>query len=254
MQVVGIDPAPKKGLFIFDGKDKHVSLSDARAYLDELSVQSDILVCWDAPLTGPPATVLDGAIASGSAFTKRPIEQFFSRKDTGFKTPKGVSVLGYAGCPHWTLSRSLVGLPRTGPYDAPLDALPFELAMDDNPPTNGKWIAEVHPALALWLWLRELVAKSQDWQYKKSQTLQTQFWNLLLEEVFSSISDLRGLVPPRDDDEFDARISFALGTLWIRHKSECPKLLGDLTNGTFLIPVTDRLEQRFSEFINRAGC
>ena len=48
MQVVGIDPAPKKGLSVFGGKDKYVPLSAARAYLDELSEQPDrpVLSWW----------------------------------------------------------------------------------------------------------------------------------------------------------------------------------------------------------------
>ena len=105
MNVIGIDPAPAKGLDTFDGKDRHVALHNARAFMLALASGSDVLVCWDAPLTGPPTAVVAGAEASKSAYTQRPNESFFSRDNTGFKTPAGISVRGYSGCPHWTLSR-----------------------------------------------------------------------------------------------------------------------------------------------------
>lgn len=131
MRVIGIDPAPAKGLAVFDGQDRHIPIDKSRSFIAHLAEQSDVLVCWDAPLTGPGAAVVSGGEGTDSSFSKRQIESFFSRTHTGFKAPKGISVLGYAGCPHWALTRSLVGLPRTGPFD---DAkTPFELIGADLP-------------------------------------------------------------------------------------------------------------------------
>jgi len=105
MKVCGIDPAPKKGLTVFDGSDHAIALEDSAAFMAGLAREDDLLVSWDAPLTGPPSSVVGGSAARGAAFTQRPIESFFSRAATGFKTPEGISVQGYSGCPHWGAAR-----------------------------------------------------------------------------------------------------------------------------------------------------
>ncbi len=151
MNIIGIDPAPTKGLDVFDGRHHRVALGGARGYVDSLRSQQDLLVCWDSPLTGPPIRTVEGGEARGSAFSQRPIESFFSKTETGFKTPSGISVRGYSGCPHWTLSRSLLGLPRVGPFDLGGELLPFNLLTTDVPPSTGRHVVEVHPAVALWL-------------------------------------------------------------------------------------------------------
>jgi hypothetical protein len=140
MKVVGIDPAPKKGLTVFDGTDYHVPVSDAARFIKDLTTNSDVLLCWDAPLTGPPLGAVAGRETGRSAFTQRPIEAFFSRASTGYKTSKGISVQPYSGCPHWAISRSLIGLPRVGPFDARDEALPFRLVATDNPPKHRRTI------------------------------------------------------------------------------------------------------------------
>lgn len=119
MRVIAIDPAPGKESTVFEGTEYlQLSAQELREYVDQLAdAKESVLVCWDAPLTGP----FDPASAGSYRFdfTKRPIERFFSLNETGFKTPKGISVLGYGACPHWTISRALLGLPRVGPYDEP---------------------------------------------------------------------------------------------------------------------------------------
>ena len=248
MIVLGIDPAPSKGLTVFDGVDQHVPLGEARAFLGDVEARSDVLICWDAPLTGPPSSVLDGGIAGNSSYTQRPIESFFSRAATRYKTPKGISVRGYAGCPHWAVSRSLVGLPRTGSYDTAFEHLPFRLIASNPSPGAGKWIVEVHPAVALWLWCRDRVPLTQDWEYKKSADLVVWFWDLLLEAQLNRLDVLKELEPPRNDDELDARIAFALGVLWADGEDGGITLLGDLDAGTFLLPSVPGLTSAFREF------
>ena len=108
MRIVGIDPAPSKGLHVFDGQHAQVPVEHCRAFLAELESSPNVLLCWDAPLTGPSSGTVAGNEAVGRDFTQRLVESFFRKASTGFKAPKGVSVLGYAGCPHWTLGRSLM--------------------------------------------------------------------------------------------------------------------------------------------------
>src|SRR5687767_3398250 len=92
VKIIGIDPAPTKGLDVFDGSDHRFLLAEAHAFIGGLRKGDNVLVCWDAPLTGPAGGVVGGGAPSGSAFSQRPIEQFFSRNRHGFKVPSGISV------------------------------------------------------------------------------------------------------------------------------------------------------------------
>jgi hypothetical protein len=83
VRVVGIDPAPTKGFDAFDGRDHRLPLADALRFVDGLRAIDDVLICWDAPLTGPPRSVVEGGAPAQSVFSQRPIEQFFSRNRHG---------------------------------------------------------------------------------------------------------------------------------------------------------------------------
>jgi hypothetical protein len=250
MKVSGIDPAPKKGLTVFDGADHEIKLEDSAAFVADLARDDDLLVCWDAPLTGPPSSALDGAAARGAAFTQRPIESFFSRAETGFKTPKGISVQGYAGCPHWAISRNLLGLPRVGRFDAAAESLPFlPLTRHDQRPVHGRCVVEVHPAVALWLWSRERRQATASWLYKKDCPVLLELWLELLSVpgVAEALSQVQATMP-KSDDELDARVAYVLGRLWLDH-SDSVVLLGDTNTGTFLIPFVPGIEQAFRSFV-----
>jgi hypothetical protein len=254
VNVVGIDPAPAKGLSVFNGTDCHIRPEDAVTFIADIRTADDVLVTWDAPLSGPPTAVVAGAAARGSAFFQRPIESFFSKAATGFKTPAGVSVLGYAGCPHWALSRALVGLPRVGPYDADADALPFRLASDDvTRPRRGRHIVEVHPAVAIWLWCREERGADASWLYKRDPGVLGEVWESLMRvgPVGSVLSGVRR-VPPSSDDELDARVAFALGRLWL-DDPDSVVLLGDADAGAFLVPRVAGIVEAFGAFRAREG-
>lgn len=251
MRVCGIDPAPTKGLAVFDGQDRCIPLAKSREFIHELKNLSDgLLVCWDAPLSGPPSRVMRGDPAYGSAFSQRAIESFFSRKKTGFKTPPGISVRGYSGCPHWALSRSLIGLPRTGPFDDEA-SLPFKLiSRNDDRPNDGRSIVEVHPALALWLWCREARDANASWDYKRDADVRAKLWGQFRD--LPAISKSKTLstafsVAPSSDDQLDARLAYALGWLWL-HDHKSVVLLGDLDLGTFLLPRISKLEEKFCSF------
>jgi hypothetical protein len=249
MNVIGIDPAPVKGLHVFDGQHKHVEIDQSRSYIEGIGKQENVLVCWDAPLTGPPMSVVAGGKPWGSTFSQRSIERFFSRSCAGFKTPKGISVRGYSGCPHWALSRSLLGLPRVGPFDYPVDSLPLELINTEKPPSAGRCVVEVHPAIALWLWSREEWGKGSEinWDYKKSPDLMNEIWKVLREVPHVSTL-LSGLIKPDSDDKLDAIVAYLLGQLWL---DECGAvvLLGDADKGSFLLPKVEGLLDAWEEYI-----
>ena len=182
MKVVSVDPAPAKDAIVFNGIFDRVPAPQLPGYCASLATDGDTLLCWDAPLTGPPSP--DHENKFSSAYSQRVIERFFSCAVTKFKVPPGITVLPYSGCSHWAITRASVGLPRVGTFDKPLDALPFRLienASFDH--QNGKWIVETHPAVAIWLWCRnsEKEADGLSWVYKgrKAARMVDEIWSIL---------------------------------------------------------------------------
>ena len=182
---LGVDPAPSgRGSDIaeFHVKNEEITPPNSRKQLkhrelrERLKTQNEacILLAWDAPLTGPYDLENAGANDYPYDFTKRPIERAFGGKR---KPPKGISVQGYAGCQHWTITRNLLGLPRVGPFDQQgTPPLSFEL-IDTFPaegdPPNKRMVVEVHPAMAIWLWVADDVGRDIrdlgiDLHYKKT--------------------------------------------------------------------------------------
>ena len=256
IRIVGIDPGPAKGLHCFDASGwTHVGLDASRSHIQELTQEDSVLVCWDAPLTGPTR---DGLLLHSKPkkkdFTQRPIDAFFGQKEWNFKAPKGISVLPYSGCSHWTISRSLLGLPRVGPYDQEKD-LPFQLCHGDSIPGSGVHIVEVHPALALWLWCKN-DQRVENWEYKKDRKLCSQLLIYLSDhiqdaaarEAFTRAQEKIDHENRDHDDILDSCIAYVLGDLWIRDAGDVI-LLGDLDTGAMLLPNVDGLEERWKSFL-----
>ena len=216
-----------------------MSAPELRHHLDLLACEgSDVLVCWDAPLTGPIDSTCAGARRYD--FTKRSIERFFSRSETGYKTPRGISVLGYSTCPHWTISRSLLGLPRVGRFDSPESQLPFQLVTQPNRlDAHRPSVVEIHPAVAAWLWCRERKGERANWQYKgnkpDSSRIRMEMWEIIRERV-----ELAEDLPcPSSDDQFDAAVGYILGVMLMRGNvgvSGGCMILGNARDGAFLLP------------------
>jgi len=243
MLVIGLDPAPAKGGTIFDGAFQHLRPRELGEYLEDLSNRKDVLICWDAPLTGPQDASQPGQ--SLRDFTQRPIETFFSRQDYGFKTPSGISVRGYAGCPHWTISKAYLGLPRIGPWDRPDTELPYHLLTTRefrDSGASGPFVVEVHPAVAIWRWCVNQLPSDANWLYKKSMDTQKTITDLIM-----SICPVN--VPrPSNDDELDALVAWMLGTSWVRG-NDGVELLGNGRSGSFLLPHSDDLYRAFDSFL-----
>lgn len=250
MRVVGIDPAPKSGGHVFDGNYRSLSSLELNQYLQSLRAAPSTLICWDAPLTGPPDPEQPTGVAS--EFTKRPIEMFFTRDQWGFKVPTGISVLGYSGCAHWAISRHFLGLPRVGCWDRDWSELPFQLLTDQAPRSPGNYVVEVHPALALWLWCGfGEDAWNGSWEYKKEADIRQKLWILLCRRI-ETISprlhqQLTQAGKPVHDDDMDARIAWLLGSLWIE-ENDSVMVVGDRRMGAFLLPKLANLETRYRAF------
>ncbi|MCY4499826.1 MAG: hypothetical protein OXC14_21415 [Rhodospirillaceae bacterium] len=245
VRVIGIDPAPAKRTTVFEG-EQYLSMSAAelREFVDEIGAEgSATLVCWDAPLTGPADPTSAGTLRFD--YTKRPIERFFSLSHTGFKTPDGISVRGYGACPHWTITRSILGLPRVGPFDAPESRLPLRLVADpsERRPLRPT-VVEIHPGLAAWLWCRRERRPDASWKYKgdsaKSRGIRAEMWAIVLQR--SGFNE--DLPKPGTDDEFDAAVGYILGRTFVGDGHVAGQgcgILGNRKDGAFLVPLSREL-------------
>ncbi|MBN2801155.1 MAG: DUF429 domain-containing protein [Deltaproteobacteria bacterium] len=263
--VLGIDPASSKLSTVFDGTSFHeVPPGSLR---DVVCASPDTLICWDAPLTGPPDEV--ESIYEGDLCT-RVVEKYlgggvvrWSQRPAGAwrpqrgsappKAPAGISVLGFAGLTHWTISRRTLGLPRVGPFDAALTELPARLiteggAQPPAPDERRPSVVEVHPAVALWLW--RAPNGRTTWLYKRDGDVLRDVWGELkavlyplaeqhpqLKAGMEAASDTPGV----SDDHLDAFIAWALGLLWTRQAADQPAvvLLGDARTGAMLVPLCE---------------
>lgn len=243
MRVVAIDPAPGKESTLYSAEEgfRPIPGHEMRSILEGL--EPPVLLCWDAPLTGPRDP--ENAGRPGD-FTQRRLDSFFARQVTKFKTPKGISVRPYAGCPHWTISRSVLGLPRLGPFDAAYESLPFHLLPGSEEEVQGRNVArmdrscvvEIHPAVAAWLWCKDLEkfkpgsGNGQTWKYKEDDCLRAKMWKA----IRHNYDTCEGL-PEKlcNDDQFDAVIGYILGVKWLRGDTDVV-LLGDRETGSMLLP------------------
>ncbi len=233
IKVIGIDPAPKKGLTIFDGANFcQISGADMKEYLGKAKRESEsVLICWDAPLSFNEN--LSFGEKCDNLYT-RIIENFFKSK-----LPKEISILGYAGCPHWTISQYLLGYPKISPFDEGFTP-PFNLVFDKG--GISKSVTEVHPAVAIWLWLKDSIPPHESWSYKSSD----------LDAVIDALnrqSILPDNIKIKNDDYLDAYIAWKLGRDWINGQGVC--ILGDNHTGSFLLPYNEEIFNDFALHTNK---
>ena len=246
MRIVAVDAAPGKRSTVFDGRDfKNMDARCLKAYLSRIRRQNnEMLLCWDAPLTGPRDA--DDTGRRGD-YTQRPIETFFRRKE-GCKTPQGVSVRGYSGCPHWTITRSLLGLPRVGTFDAAYDELPFDLLPNGCSPRNwAHVVAEIHPGVAAWLWCRDERLGDVSWNYKTDEVVRAEMWEIIRSKATGA---WKGGPQPKNDDEFDAAMGYILGRGLVEG-GDCVvrvMMLGNRQTGSFLLPYSRSLHEKWQHW------
>jgi len=255
IKVIGVDPAPSKDSTVFDG-EKFRPLS-ARALLEYINgLDGNVLICWDAPLTSPEPS-------DKQKLYTRPIELFFQKK---IDLPKGISVLGYAGCPHWTITQYVLGYPEVGSMKHTNEQEQYKLIKTSDVIRKdsicGRNVMEVHPALSMYLMLKETVIT--DWKYKGTVTANNRKNRIAtyLEKLAEKYETLinKGWAEKEignDDDRLDAYIAWLLGKLWLTQLSEdsvgAVKLIGG-DDGYFLLPDVEiggaRLSDKYAKFKN----
>lgn len=235
MRVIGIDVAPAKGGHVCeDGSPpKEMKPCDLDSYLKGLP--DNVLIAWDAPLTGPPDVE---AWTDCQDLTTREIERFFGPSGP-LPAPPGISVRSYCGCPHWTISRRLLGLPRVGPYDMEAE-LPFRIVTNDQDrPVTGHHVVEVHPAVAIWRWCS--AHHDGPWNYKKNQKCRDELGRLMSRRI------RKVEVAGADDDELDAWTAWYLAHCWLERRGVM--LLGNARTGSFLLPEEPSVQRKFEHFL-----
>jgi hypothetical protein len=122
-----------------------------------------------------------------------------------------------------------------------MNKLPFKLITNDQDrPSTGRHVVEVHPAVALWRWCWK--KRNGLWTYKKTNGKECR------SELEGLMHECSGLdFKSADDDELDARMSWYLARCWLDKKGAM--LLGNEQTGTFLLPVEPELKQAFEKFV-----
>ena len=258
LKILGVDPAPVKGLTIFNGNAfEQVKIKDIkRLFIDKYDTCEQILICWDSPLATPMSSW-------HNPLYERAVELFFRKFFPD--TPKGISTLAYAGCPHWTVSQYVLGYPILNPKlkEYHETNANYKLLLPENTPRDilsGRWVAEVHPALAMWLWLKSKTVES--FQYKgtgisKSKSIANSRSLFLSLQSIDEIALVTKIEKEEiiSNDHLDAYIAWLLGALWVNQKAECKdsiKFLGS-DEGYFLLPDINYdaerlLSVKFKEF------
>ena len=258
--VIGIDPAssqePSKFTYCYDGNEFHrVKAKKLQKWVSEWSKSNYVLVCWDSPLL----EYRKADRINKLTFTKREIEKFLSgnnRQRGGsipvvdekhrVNTPKGINTQGFAQVQHWGISQRIIGYPDMGGEFYETAKRPFNLVhqQDDKPVKPGQYLVEVHPAIALWWWLRmDPTTDLKDlpgFNYKsKGGKCANEYYRRLLPKL-KKLSKGKDVKFPKvelilSDGHLDAFIAYFLGILWLNDGKAI--LIGNRLSGSILLPT-----------------
>jgi len=254
MLVLGIDPAPSKKSIVFDGEIfHHLDIAALEHYLNAIKEKHlDIFISWDAPLSG--------AIKKENfSLSIRKIESFFYRQSKtaqalngGEGIPKGISTLGFSGCPHWSISQYLFGLPIINPFLQ--KSSEFKLLMSNTAlKKSGLYITEAHPALSMWILLKDELQDEKlfhsSWQYKGDSKNETKLRKrILIQKILKHKLTKEALfktIEIKNDDELDAFVCWLMAHHLMKQKNMKNKadvyIYGDEENGSFLLPYDEAI-------------
>lgn len=243
IKVIGIDPAPSKDSTIFDGDNfSQENYSGLQGYLERVkSNYEKVLICWDAPLTFPK--LLDEKPKKYSPLYFRPIEYFFNKLKGQYKLPKGISVQGYAECPHWAVTQYILGYPS---LKEDKKNQPYELVFDNS--KISKSVIEVHPALAMWIWAMPNVVEFSGYKDGGEKT-ESVINELIKKGVLNE--DIKSKIMKQykkyQADSLDAYIAWKLGNEWANGNGDV-SILGDEITGSFLLPYNKDIFEMFNNF------
>ncbi|MGO9122003.1 MAG: hypothetical protein ACLQPD_30870 [Desulfomonilaceae bacterium] len=235
MRILGIDPAPGKGLSVFDPYRPdngevfyQLEARKAKIWFNKLVESSNrqIVIGWDAPLSAD----------FSATYTRRPIEELLWQKWSA------AAVQGFSTCQHWTISIDLLGRPL--PSDRvkePDDRIP--LLDEFQARTANFGIIETHPAVAMAvMWPKGQTFpkyKGVNTSEERSaiQTIQIVLRQQAEKTFATAWTEFPELTPAgmNQSDLLDAQISF-LEVMACRTGRAI--MLGDVFRGGFAVPRT----------------
>jgi predicted RNase H-like nuclease len=242
VEIIGVDPAPGKNSFIYDGDSFYdLNADELIDFFKEKEKSNNILICWDAPLSGPD--IINKTTFSGS-YTDRPVEKAL-RKAIG--KVEGCSVLPYSGCPHWTVSKAVFGYPIVGKFDTLEKDLPFKKLRSKE--DSGKLIVEVHPAVSMYFWLGNDFKKYKGSGITKAK--QEMAIKNNLKGVKKAIGSSLKLPEINSDDELDAFVAYVMGYFWIHQNPEVSLLGNEDKGGAMLLPNKAEIIEKVDDKLNK---
>ena len=195
----------------------------------------DLLVCWDAPLTGPRDP--DDAGEPGD-LTQRLIESFFRDRQDGFQASGGNLGEGIRRVSRIGRSRGrCLGCHGSAPSTwATQNCRSISCRARRGDADMRPSVVEIHPGLAAWLWCREERAAGASWAYKKDAVVRREMWKIVLSKASAAWEDGP---EPANDDQFDAAAGYILGRAYADNgEGEAARvaILGNRRTGSFLLP------------------
>jgi len=228
---IGVDPAPRKDTVLWsqDGPRLMPAAELKQSLADIASVTASAIVAWDAPLSFDPVY----------GFYDRPIDHairtFIEREiEKGTLAQGAVAALPFAGCSHWAITCSVVGTPFSSGPDQ------WTLCGQSYPQLPGRYIVEVHPAVALAFWWIQARADGPMPRYKKGGRGDQRTTATAGRRHRNEIQlALKAVVPIPDaacatDDQLDAWVAWHLLTEFAAGRA-LP--LGVAAEGAYLLPT-----------------
>lgn len=203
-----------------------VEPADVPGFVEQLLAEHQrVLIAWDAPLSFDPA----------NGFSDRPVDREV-RAWVADEVAKGtlakgaVSVLPFAGCPHWTISCAALGMP----FGTPLSGLKLATTASD----GDKLVVEVHPAVSLarW-WVADRVPEPMP-RYKRGKGVRIAEVRAALGTIRASLGRME--IPEAaiaDDDHLDAWIAWRMGAEFVRGRAV---LHGSSHAGAYVLPAATK--------------
>jgi predicted RNase H-like nuclease len=215
---IGIDPAPGKNTVVWTGGASiSIPAHELRGWVERQIRENDrVLIAWDSPLS------FDAGISSSDRPVDRAVRSFIAEQTkAGGLQPRAVSVRTFSGCPHWTISCQVLGLPFGHPPDG------LRLAAEEHPRADerGAFVVEVHPAVTLAIWWLERAPPNGMPRYKGDGAACVEIARV----VGMSPTDTLDL----DDDKLDAWVAWRMADDFLGGHA---RWVGSPTGGGYVLP------------------
>ena len=219
----GVDPAPSKKTAIWSaGGLERVQAAKTPERFAQIAAAGPVLVAWDAPLSFASSHYSDRAV-------DRATRKWVKEQIAEGRLAKGaVSVLPFAGCPHWAITCATLGMP----FASPSARHTWKLVERPDDITSPS-VIEVHPAVALALmWVERRVPTPMP-RYKGDADACAAIAKAL--ELPWNEGD--------DDDALDALVAYQLAVAFRENRA---RWLGNPANGGYVVmrsALADELAQ-----------